>query len=102
GGFLVSAAKRAPLILARSLRNGDAAGLFAAIDLLIPPFALLLLLDGIVLLLAAFVSTLAGARVWPALVLTFSLAAAGTSLLAVWIAGGCQFVRFSRLGKLPL
>ena len=102
GGFLVSAAKRAPLILARSLRNGDAAGLFAAIDLLIPPFALLLLLDGIVLLLAAFVSTLAGASLWPALVLTFSLAAAGISLLAVWVAGGSRFIRLSGLAKLPL
>ena len=44
GGYLQSAAKWAPRMLAHSVRRGDGRGLWAAVSLLIPPLALLILL----------------------------------------------------------
>ena len=68
---------------------------------MIPPLALLLLLDFGALILSGLWIWLTGARPWPAALL------AGTALLAVlailcsWLAGGSRFVRLGGLLRVP-
>jgi cellulose synthase/poly-beta-1,6-N-acetylglucosamine synthase-like glycosyltransferase len=101
GGFLQNALRTGPKMLLRSAGRGDALGTWAALDVLIPPFALLLILDIVALTLAALAAWLTGAAEWPLLVLGGSVALAGAGLILAWINGGSRFVSLTSLARAP-
>ena len=102
GGFLQNAFTAGPALLSRSIAHGNLCGVWAAINLMIPPFALLLLVDVAGLVVAATISWLTGAHVWPLLFLATTLFLAGVALALAWFAGGSRFVSLSGLAKVPL
>jgi cellulose synthase/poly-beta-1,6-N-acetylglucosamine synthase-like glycosyltransferase len=101
GGFLRNALQKGPRMLLRSLARGDLRGSWAAVDILIPPFALLLLLDVAGLLLSLVVVTTAGASLAPMLALGGVLGLAVIGLAMAWASGGSRFVSLSGLGRAP-
>ena len=101
GGFLRHALRSGPPMLLRSLASGDIRGLWAAINVMIPPFALLILLDFAVLVLAALAAWLTGARLWPVALLGISILLAAIGLSAAWLSGGSRFIRLSALVRAP-
>jgi cellulose synthase/poly-beta-1,6-N-acetylglucosamine synthase-like glycosyltransferase len=102
GGFLQNALRTGPNMLVRSVGRGDPRGTWAAVDVLIPPFALLLTLDVVALLLAAAATWLTDAAQWPLLTLGASVAFAGAGLVLAWVNGGSRFVSLGGLARAPL
>ena len=102
GGFLQSALSAAPEAFRRSLGEGDLRGLWAAINLLIPPLALLVLLDVAALVLALAFAWFGSADKWPPVVLGGSLLLACIGLALAWDAGGRRFVTLSAIARIPL
>ena len=102
GGFLQNALSAGPALLGRSLARWDFNGAWAAINLMIPPFALLLLVDLAALILTGAISWLTGAHFWPLLVLASALLLAAVALILAWRAGGSRFVTLSGLARVPL
>jgi cellulose synthase/poly-beta-1,6-N-acetylglucosamine synthase-like glycosyltransferase len=102
GGFLQNALQSGPAMLGRSLVKGDRRGLWMAINVVIPPFALLILLDLGALLLGAAFAQLIGARPWPLFLLGIPLLLAAFALGLAWRAGGSRFVSLSGLVRAPL
>jgi len=101
GGFLQNALRAGPPFLIRSIVRADLRGAWAAINLMIPPFALLLLLDFLALLLAVAVGWIAGASQWPALALATTIFLACIGLTLAWYAGGSRFVTIGGLARVP-
>jgi hypothetical protein len=102
GGFLQKAFQSGPALFGRSLRKGDLRDLAAAIDLMIPPFAMLVLFDLAALVLAGILTWLVAALWWPVVVLGAALALAGVGLGLAWAAGGSRFVSLRDLALAPL
>jgi Glycosyltransferase like family 2 len=102
GGYLASAARWAPRMVMRSLRRGDFGGLWAALDLLIPPLALLVTLDVAALLIAALLHAFVGGALWPLLFLAATLVLAAIALAIAWAAGGSRYVTLGGLARIPL
>ena len=102
GGFLAHAIASGPGMLAKSLRRADLRGFLAALDLMIPPLALLILLDIALLTIAAVVAGMTGAGAWPPLILAGALLLAGAALAAAWLRGGSRFVSVGGLARIPL
>ena len=102
GGFLAHALASGPKMLARSIAGGDAKGLWAALDLMVPPLALLVTLDIAALILGAGVTWLTGVSAVPVLLLAGALLLAGTALAAAWHFGGRRFVSLGGLARIPL
>lgn len=101
GGFLRHALRSGPPMLVRSLVSGDVRGLWAAMNVLIPPFALLLLFDFTMLALGTLVTWLTGAQLWPVVVLGISILLAAVGLSAAWLSGGSRFIRLPALVRAP-
>lgn len=94
GGFLQTAAVVAPRAIGRSLKNRDWRALAAALDLIIPPVALLVALNFVAVSMlgaAAFFGIIQGWLAWLALGL-FSSAMLG--VLAVWATQGRHILSF--------
>ena len=102
GGYLASAARWVPRMVVRSLTRGDLGGLWAALDLLIPPLALLVTLDVAALLAAALLHAFVGGALWPLLALAAALAFAGIALTIAWAAGGSRYVTLGGLARIPV
>lgn len=102
GGFLQNAISNGPHLFAARARNGDFRGMWAAFDLLIPPFTLLLAIDVAALMLVGLIIVLAGLSLWPLAVLMASVVLAGVGLGMAWIGGGSRFVRLRSLAQAPL
>jgi cellulose synthase/poly-beta-1,6-N-acetylglucosamine synthase-like glycosyltransferase len=102
GGFLQNALSTGPAMFVRNLANGDVRGLFAAANLMIPPFALLIMLDLVAVLLGAAIVALTGADRSPVALLGASLVLAGFALTLGWSAGGSRFVSLGGLARAPL
>jgi hypothetical protein len=102
GGFLENALRAGPRILVQSLARRDIRGLWSAINLMIPPLALLVLLDLLAIVLAGAAAWLAGAAMWPMFTLIGALVLACMGLVLVWRAGGSQFVSLGGLARIPL
>ena len=102
GGYLQTAMHAGPRMLAKALINADIRHVWAAIDLMIPPFALLILLDVIALLVVAVFGWLGSAHLWPLFTLTGALALALFALGLAWANGGSKFVSLKSLGRAPL
>lgn len=101
GGYLATALRTAPRAFGRSVMRADWRGLCAALDLSIPPLALLLVLNaaGLLLAIAAF---LIGASPWPMFVQLAVGIAASIALALAWSREGRQFASGATLLRLPL
>lgn len=102
GGFLQNALRVGPSMLRASLVSGDVRGAWAALNTMIPPFALLLLLDGAALVMAAVLSWVTGAASWPAILLGAATLIALAALALAWATGGSRFVTLGSLACAPL
>jgi cellulose synthase/poly-beta-1,6-N-acetylglucosamine synthase-like glycosyltransferase len=98
GGFLQSARVWAPKLLASSISDRDAGGLWAAVSLMIPPLALLLLLDAALLVAVAVL----GGAAWPFLTLSAAVGFAGVGLVLAWAGGGRRFAGWKTMARAPL
>jgi hypothetical protein len=83
------------------MRRGDIRGALAAVDLAVPPLALLVLLNGAGLLLAIGAAAL-GAASWPIAVQVAAGLLAGVALALAWVREGRRFVSAATLARLPL
>ncbi len=101
GGYLQNAVRVAPSFLVKAATRGDLRGLWAAINLMIPPISLLMLLDLVALALAGLAWWLAGAGAWPGLILAATVFLAGAALALAWLAGGSKFVTIGGLARVP-
>jgi cellulose synthase/poly-beta-1,6-N-acetylglucosamine synthase-like glycosyltransferase len=102
GGFLQNALRSGPAMFGRSLRSGDVRGLWAAINIMIPPFAMLLMLDLAALALAGIVTWLTSGLWWPVFLLGAVVMLAAVALSLAWAAGGSRFVSLGDLARAPL
>ena len=101
GGYLTTALHVAPRALSRSLRSGDFRGLWAALDLSVPPLALLVMLNALALLVSALAIAL-GANSWPLMVQVAVGLLALIVLAIAWAREGRDFVSAGSLARLPL
>lgn len=101
GGYLATAFKIAPAALTRCLCRGDLRGLCAALDLCVPPLALLFLLNAAAFA-AVLAAALAGAAAWPLLVQVTVGLAAVAALGMAWAREGRRFASGATLLRLPL
>jgi hypothetical protein len=102
GGFLRNALRAGPRLLGRSLWRLDARETWAALNLMIPPLALLILLDVTFLMVAGAITWLSSASGWPVLILLGVLVIAAVAIGLAWHAGGSQFVTLGALARAPL
>jgi hypothetical protein len=102
GGFLQTAIWAAPPLFAKSLLRGDLRGAWAGLDLAVPPFALLILIDASAIALAGALNLWLGSSPWPAAMLLSAVFFAGLALFLGWRAGGSDFVSLRALARAPL
>jgi uncharacterized membrane protein len=100
GGYLAVALKTAPAALLQSLRRANLKDFCAALDLWIPPVALLVLLNCVALALA-ILCVLADCPAWPLAVQLVVGFVAALSIAAAWWFEGRQFVSGRALLGLP-
>jgi hypothetical protein len=100
GGYLATALRTVPSALGRSLRRGDVRGLFAALDLSIPPLALLVLINALAFAIALF-GVLVGAALWPVIALLAAGLLGGIALVLAWIGEGRRFASAATFLRLP-
>lgn len=101
GGFLATMLRTAPKALGRSLNRGDVRGLCAALDLCIPPLALLAMLNAAAFILALLL-VLGGSAAWPVLVQVAVGLIAAAAVLIAWAREGRRFASGATLLRLPL
>jgi cellulose synthase/poly-beta-1,6-N-acetylglucosamine synthase-like glycosyltransferase len=101
GGYLATALKTAPNALIRGAARGDLRGVFAALDLSVPPLTLLLALNALALLIA-FLAAIFGSAIWPLLAQLAVGAIAATALAVAWAREGRRFVSGLTLLRLPV
>ena len=101
GGFLRNALRVGPSLFVRSVARANWRGVWAAVNSMIPPIALLIILDITFLLLAGVLTALTGASPWPVLVLFGSVLLASFALGFAWLAGGSKFVTPAALVRIP-
>lgn len=102
GGFLSLARATAPGLIGRAIATLSPRTLLAGLDLLVPPLALLAMIN-MVALVAAIILAVVGATTWlpPALLLNVCLFAAIVLLIAWWREGRA-FLSPAALIRLPL
>ena len=92
--------KSAPGALARSVRRADARGFCAALDLCIPPLALLVMLNGIVFVLA-LAAVFGGGAAWAVIAQIAIGIAAAIAVGLAWVREGRRFASAATLLRLP-
>lgn len=102
GGFLANALRAGPQMLARSIARMDVRGLWAAVDVMIPPLALLVAADVLALAAAAVAILLTDSAAWPALLLGGTLGVTALGLALAWRGGGHRFISITGLARAPL
>lgn len=100
-GFLSTAKETAPRLVRDAFAKGDLRLLALALDLCIPPLALLMLLCPAVLGLALLLTLMTHAGWAPVLLLLAAFAAAAGALLAAWAREGRDFVSGAELTRIP-
>lgn len=102
GGYLQTARVWVPRLAAEGIRRFDIHALWAAASLAIPPMALLIGLDVLLLLLVSGAVWTFGASIWPAIILGCSLSAATLAAAIAWLVGGRRFLGVGALIQAPL
>ncbi len=102
GGFLANALRAGPPMLAASIARGDPRGMWAAIDVMVPPLALLVTADMLALAASVILIGLTGAAPWPAILLAGASFAAAIGLVLAWRSGGRRFISVGGLLRAPL
>lgn len=102
GGFLANALRAGPRMLSASVGRPDPRGIWAAIDVMIPPLALLAALDLAALATSALLIWSTGAAIWPSLILGGALLAVAVGLILAWRTGGSRFISAQGLLSAPL
>ena len=102
GGFLEMAIRTAPGALVAAVRRRDPRGFAAALDLCVPPLALLGLISVTLLLATAALTLVAGSSWWPVVAFAVLLGVAGGLVLTVWAREGRAFLPARVLLRLPL
>lgn len=97
-----NALRAGPKMLLRGLTTADHRELWAAIHAMIPPFALLILVDCAAILLALAVGSASRANPVGQFILIGSVTAALLGLAIAWGRGGWRFVSFTALCTAPL
>lgn len=101
GGYLATALRAAPRMLARSIARGDLKGVVAALDLSVPPLTLLFVLNALAFALA-LVAAAVGAPAWPLVTQVVVGAIAAAALAITWAREGRRFVSGATLLRLPI
>ncbi|WP_308515799.1 glycosyltransferase family 2 protein [Sphingomonas flavescens] len=102
GGFLAEAFVTGPSRLWQAIRRRDPQAAWASLSIMVPPVALLMLLDIVVLATVALLLGLVAGSYWTLLILAGPLFAACVGLWLVWRSGGSQFVSASAILRAPL
>lgn len=101
GGYLATALKVAPGALMRNIARGDLGGIFAALDLSMPPLALLVVMN-VFALLGALAAAFAADVTWPLFLQVTVSVLAALALSAAWAREGRRFASVATLIRLPL
>jgi cellulose synthase/poly-beta-1,6-N-acetylglucosamine synthase-like glycosyltransferase len=101
GGYLATSLKRAPAALLRSAARMDLRGIAAALDLSVPPLALLLMLNAVAFVLGAILA-MANGMLWPLIVQVVVVALTVAALASAWLREGRRFASGATLLRLPL
>jgi cellulose synthase/poly-beta-1,6-N-acetylglucosamine synthase-like glycosyltransferase len=101
GGYLATAIRTAPRALGRSVARRDIRGIAAALDLSVPPLALLFVLNALAFLFA-LVAALVGASPWPSLIQVAVGFFAAAALVAAWSREGRRYASAGTLLRLPI
>lgn len=102
GGFLTTAMRTAPRALAQALARGDLRGGWAALDLFVPPVALLVIVNLVFLVAGGAFAILSGAGRAPLFALATSSVAVGAVVILVWAKEGRSFVSMKTLLSAPV
>ena len=90
GGYLATSLKRAPASLVRSIARADFVGVAAALDLSVPPLALLFVLNVLAVILG-LVFAAVGGPIWPLILQVATVLAAFAALMLAWMREGTRF-----------
>ena len=102
GGFLALARATAPGLIARGVKRGSLRTIIGGLDLMVPPLAILALVDAAALVLLAALA-LAGVSSWvPLLILAAIGFLAAAAVLLAWWQEGRAFLSAAALARLPL
>lgn len=101
GGFIKNGLRAGLRGLGQSIVSLDGRGLLGAIDLCIPPLALLGLLDVVAVLLAGIAAAL-GASTVPLIAMMAATGLAGVMLMLAWLLEGRPYASLGALVRLPL
>jgi hypothetical protein len=101
-GFLAMAAATAPAAIKRAFGKLDARDICAALNLCIPPLALLVTLNATVCIAAALITFWVHANWWPLITQAVLFGFAGIALVMAWLREGRQFVTLGALLQIPL
>jgi cellulose synthase/poly-beta-1,6-N-acetylglucosamine synthase-like glycosyltransferase len=101
GGYLATAVSTAPRALVRSLAGAGLRRLCAALDLCVPPLALLAVVNAIAFAIA-LLAAVAGAGSWPLAVQVAAGILAFLALALAWAREGRRFASGPTLLRLPL
>ena len=102
GGFIALARKTAPGLLLQGLKRFDLSLLVSGLDLLIPPLAILFLLNAAALATTAILAAVDWSNWLPAFALALAAAAAAALVLVAWAREGRPFLTPQALVRLPL
>jgi hypothetical protein len=101
GGYLAVAFKTGPRSLVRSIGRADLRGMCAALNIFVPPLALLAVMNVAALIIATGPAIFADHR-WPLLICLGVAVMAFTALFAAWLIEGRIFASGATLLRLPL
>jgi len=101
GGFLQTSLRRGPRLLFRGLSKASPKAVLSALDLLVPPIALLALLNIVFLAIGSVLAWTSGAAWWPIALQLAIIVTAALAVLAAWWRSGREFVSLGVLARLP-
>jgi cellulose synthase/poly-beta-1,6-N-acetylglucosamine synthase-like glycosyltransferase len=102
GGFLATSLRRSPEFVVRAFRMRDFRLLVAALDLMVPPLALLSIVNFVALALLAAAVTASGSSWAPVVADALLLSVAGALVFLAWLTRGREYVSFAVLAGAPL
>ena len=101
GGYLATSLRRAPAALLGSIVRGDIRGVAAALDLSVPPLALLFVLNAFAIAVGMIAAAI-GASLWPVAIQGAVALAAFAALTLAWMREGRRFASGATLLRLPI